>query len=71
MPSRGSLISNDTSPSVIEINNRLVDRSNSGSDAVTIDSSTTDGDVSLLIKEPLLNGYLAIIMPSRGVFPPR
>jgi len=56
---------------VIEINNRLVDGSNSSDDAGTTDCSTTQGDVSLLIKEPLLDGYLAVIMPSRGVFPPR
>jgi len=57
---------------VIEINNRLVDRSNgSSSDTSTFDSSTTQGDVSLLMKEPLLDGYLAVIMPSRGVFSPR
>lgn len=55
---------------VIEINNRFVDRSSS-SDAVAINSSTTQGDVSLLIQEPLLDGYLAVIMPSGGVFPPR
>jgi len=58
---------------VIEINNRLVDRSNSrssSSDVVTTDSSTTQGDISLLMKEPLLGGYLAVIMPSQGV-PPR
>ena len=53
---------------VIEINNRLVYRSNRSSDvAVDItDSSTTQGDVSSL----LLDGYLAVIMPSQGVFPP-
>ena len=56
---------------VIEINNRLVDGSNSSSDHTgTIDS--VGRDVSLLMKEPLLDGYLAVIMPSRGVFfPPR
>jgi len=51
---------------VIEINNRLVDGLNSSSDA-----GTTEGDVSLLMKEPLLDDYLAVIMPSQGVFPPR
>ena len=56
---------------VIEINNRLIDGSNSSSDTDTKDSSTAHGDVSLLMKEPLLDGYLAVIMPSRGVFPPR
>jgi len=57
---------------VIEISNRLVvDRSNCGSDTSTTDGLTTQGDVSLLMKEPLLDGYLAVIMPSRGVFPPR
>jgi len=57
---------------VIEINNRLVDGSKSGSDDnVAINSSTTQRDVSLLMKEPLLDGFLAVIMPSRGVFPPR
>ena len=56
---------------VIEINNRLVGGSNGNSGAYTADSSTTQGDVSLPMKEPLLDGYLAVIMPSRGVFPPR
>ena len=56
---------------VIEINNRLVDRSSSSSTVDTTDSITAQGDVSLLMKEPLLDGYLAVIMPSRGVFPPR
>ena len=27
-------------------------------------------DPSLLLKDPLLNGYLAVIMPARGPFPP-
>ena len=56
---------------VIEINNRLVDGSNGSSGSCTTGSSTTHRDVSLLMKEPLLDGYLAVIMPSRGVFPPR
>ena len=56
---------------VIEINNRLVDGSNNSSDTVASDSLIAEGDVSLLMKEPLLDGYLAVIMPSRGVFPPR
>ena len=56
---------------VIEINNRLVDKVRSSDNAGTTDSSTTQRDVTLLIKEPLLDGYLAVIMPSRGVFPPR
>ena len=56
---------------VIEINNRLVDGSINSDNADTREGSTTQGDISLLIEEPLLDGYLAVIMPSRGVFPPR
>ena len=56
---------------IIEINNRLVHRPSNVSDDTSLDRSITEGDVSLLTKEPLLDGYLAVIMPSRGVFPPR
>ena len=57
---------------VIEINNRLiVSESKYSSDVSgsTTDSLTTQRDASLLMKETLLDGYLAVIMPSQGVFP--
>ena len=59
---------------VIELNNRLLnnvvsDEGNS-SNKTKQEVDNRSGDVSVLSKDPLLDGYLAVIMPSRGMFPP-
>ena len=61
---------------VIELNNRLLnnvvsDEGNSSNKTKQETISERDGDVSVLSKDPLLDGYLAVIMPSRGMFPPK
>jgi len=60
---------------VIELNNRLLNNvvSDEGnrSNKTKRETSERDGDVSVLSKDPLLDGYLAVIMPSRGMFPPK
>ena len=60
---------------VIELNNRLLnnvvsDEGNS-SNKTKQEVDNRSGDVSVLSKDPLLDGYLAVIMPSRGMFPPK
>ena len=60
---------------VIELNNRLLnnvvsDEGNSSNKTKQETISERDGDVSVLSKDPLLDGYFAVIMPSRGMFPP-
>ena len=60
---------------VIELNNRLLnnvvsDEGNSNNKTKQ-ELSDRDGDVSVLSKDPLLDGYLAVIMPLRGMFPPK
>ena len=60
---------------VIELNNRLLnnvvsDEGNSNNKTKQ-EVDNRSGDVSVLSKDPLLDGYLAVIMPSRGMFPPK
>jgi hypothetical protein len=60
---------------VIELNHRLGGDGNEGGEEETnVESSERGGDnnasSSLLVTDPLLDGYLAVIMPNRGTYLP-
>ena len=64
---------------VIELNHRLESEiMDTDAAAHTAEEGTAKdkgivvgGRPSLILKEPLMDGYLAVIMPTRGSFPPK
>lgn len=50
-----------------KMNKDAIDTVKEGSDG----RESGGGDLSLVLKDPLLDGYLAVIMPTRGAFPPK
>lgn len=56
---------------VIELNRRIGDNNDVGEEERNVESSKRGGgNASLLVTDPLLDGYLAVIMPNRGSYLP-
>lgn len=55
---------------IIELNSRLLDSDSIGLGSIGKTNGLDNRDPSLILRDPLLDGYLAVIIP-RGSFPPK